>query len=283
MKSIKSIRLFILAAMLLSAVSSFAGRMKEVTLVMVPRDEASLQKGLDLANRYPTLLLSYKIGARGEVSLHGWAGSEWVNVTPEKYKTGEFFRNGPNSALLIEEPGMPIPESLVPPVDWVESVYKISTTDTRPLLHLIGQYYDFDYKDWKWFANRYGMDMASINPEGLNIAWYHQRLDEHLKARPIVGASDLQYWFVVRIPEPVVFEVFEEPIDVEAVEESVVEEEMLEEAAAEEEMAEDFLEMDTLESPLTNEVPAAVIMGVADAEEAAVVVEEAAVEAKVEQ
>lgn len=115
----------------------------------------------------------------------------------------------------------------------------------RPLLHLVGQYYDFSFKDWQWFAKRYNMDMDAINPEGLNVAWYHKRMSDHLTSSEQQGASDLQYWVSIR--QPVVVTTPAVPVD--TAEEKAVP------------------AKDEPEQLLTNDAPAAVIMGAADATE----------------
>ena len=132
--------------------------------------------GKDIANRFPSLLVSYKLGANGTVSLHGWTGSEWVNISVADFQKGAFFRTGPDSSLIIEKAGAPVTGALTPPEEWCSAVYKITTTDVRPMLHLAGQYYDFKYKDWQWFAESHDLTVDAINPEGLNVAWYHKRL-----------------------------------------------------------------------------------------------------------
>jgi len=189
-------------AVALAACSVYAGRMEERTLLLIPRKDDAVRVGLDIASRYPTLLLSYKFKGENEISLYGWTGSEWVNVTYEAYKDGAFFREGPDSALIVEQSGSAVPETMLPPEQWCDAVYKISTSDTRPLLHLAGQYFDFSYKDWKWFSDNYHLPLEAINPENHNISWYHRRLSDNLKNRSAIVYNDLQYWMVVREPEP---------------------------------------------------------------------------------
>jgi len=210
-------------------VVSVQARTEERTLLLVPREAATTKLGLDLANRYPVLLITYRVAPNGSVSLHGWTGTGWVNITLSNYTSGKFFEEGPNSALLVEKAGVPLPEKLIPPAEWCKDVSKITTTQVRPLLHLTGQYFDFSYKDWKWFAKRFGMEIDAINPEGLNMAWYHRRLDENLKAGDPASADDLHYWVSIRQTVAV------EPEAVEA-----------------------------MEDPFTNAVPEAVIMGAGD-------------------
>lgn len=177
---------------------SAQARKKEITLVLVPREEATTKLGVEIASRYPTLLISYKVAKNGALSLHGWTGSKWVNITHADYVSGNFFKKGPDSALVVEKEGVPAPEKLMPPVDWCTDVSKITTTELRPLIHLTGQYFDYNFKDWEWFAKRYRMSINAINPENLNVSWYHKRLDEHLKAGKQLGSDDLKYWVVVR-------------------------------------------------------------------------------------
>jgi hypothetical protein len=239
------------------ALSVDASRKNEVTLVMVPREDGARKVGMDVSNRFPTLFLTYQVGANGVVSLHGWTGNEWVNISLNDFRDGAFFRAGPDSALIVEADGVPVPESLVPPASWCSSVYKITTTGTRPLLHLVGQYFDFKYKDWEWFAENYKLPIDAINPEGLNVSWYNKRLTDHFSSKPAKAVNDLQYWVAVRYPDPeVVAEApAKEPVAMEADEEKPA--------------------METPEDPapvvLTNEVPAAVVLGADTADEAAVV------------
>jgi hypothetical protein len=237
------------AVLLCAAISAEAARKDEITLLLVPREEEAVRLGMDIANRYPSLLISYRIGSGDAVSLHGWTGSEWVNVAPDNFQQGDFFKNGPSSALIVEAAGSAVPKSLIPPPDWCAVVSKIKTTDMRPLLHLVGRYYDFSYDEWKWFARRYSLEMDAINPEGLNVAWYHRPMSEHFKSRPQHGSTDLQYWVSVR--EPVV------PAAAPAAEEAPVD-----------------VEMPATDNPLTNSVEEAVVLGPADAEAS---VDEAAV------
>ncbi|MDF7805959.1 hypothetical protein P4E94_00820 [Pontiellaceae bacterium B12219] len=225
-----------------------ASRTDEVTLVMVPRNDDAVRVGMDIATRYPTLLISYKLLPNNSASLHGWNGKEWVNITLEDFHEGNFFRTGPDSALIVEEEGISVPELVIPPAGWCTSAYKITTDEVRPMLHLFGQYYDFSYKDWKWFSENYRMSMAAINPENLNVSWYHKRLGDNLKSGPL-AADDLQYWVAIRHPVTIT-----EAVVVET--EEVVEEEPVMELPDDPEV-----------NPFAQAAPEAVVLGAGDAEE----------------
>ena len=244
MKNSNSVLRLAIAFVACTVIVSSAARKDEITLVMVPRDDATVQLGMDIANKYPTLLVSYKLGANETVSLHGWTGTQWVNVSLEDFLAGNFFRVGPDSALIVEKAGAEVPGKLLPPPDWCANVAKITTTEMRPLLHLTGQYYDFSFKDWSWFAKRYNLDLDAINPEGLNVSWYHRRMEDHLKSNDSLGASDLQFWVSIR--QAVMTEPMEPPAS--GMEEPT--------PPVDEEVVGD---------PFTNAAPSAVIMGAADA------------------
>ncbi len=226
---------------------------QDITLLIVPREDVPVRVAMDVGTRYPTLVLSYKVMPGGAVSLHGWSGSEWVSVTQESFDSGTFFQSSPGSAMVVEEGAGGAPESLIPSPDWCPEVYRITTTETRPLLHLIGRHYDFKYKDWKWFSAHYKLPLNSINPDGLNVAWYHQRLGENLKKDATIGSSDLQYFFVVRSPQ----------LTAEAEMELPPEESVEGAASNQVETAESMAD-----NPLTNAAPPAVILGAGDADEA---------------
>lgn len=241
MKKLKWIRWIWIAGFSGGMAFSSEARKDEVTLMIVPRVESIVQVGMDIANRYPSLLVSYQLAGNGAVSLHGWTGTQWVNITLDDFASGNFFKNGPDSALIIEKENIPVPARLIPSADWCMNVSKITTTKIRPVLHLVGRYYDFNFKDWQWFATRYIMNIDAINPEGLNISWYHKRMEDHLKGHDPQGVSDLQYWLSIR--------------------QSVIAEAVLPAEERVEMMEEGF------ENPLTNAAPTAVIMSAANASE----------------
>lgn len=259
--------------------SVFAVR-DEITLLMVPRsDETAMKLGLDVANRHPATLLIGYLADRTTVSLHGWDGSQWVNITPQDFQAGAFFREGPTSALLVEAEGSPIVPALVPPESWCPKVGKIATVDPRPMIHLVGRYYEFDYNEWEWFAQRYSMTLEQINPEGLNVRWYHRRMSDNISVRKKVVADDLNYWMVLRkemppVVTPVEVPVIEEPVEVETQsKEDATEEKVDSQSESQNEQAVDPV-VDKTDEPKKEAKPAAIDAGVFGEEVAPAIVVE---------
>ncbi len=233
-----------------------------VTLLIVPHEDGPVRVGMDVGNRFPTILLRYQSLPNGTVALQGWSGSEWVRVTASAYGDGSFLPTRPASALLIEKQGGRIPESLIPKEAWCPLVYKVKTAKIRPVIHLLGRHYDFRYKDWKWFSENYELPLNYINPEGLNIAWYQKQLGSHFGGNANAGMSDLQYLEVVRAPQ------LQTPVEPDAMEEPVLADK--EQVAVPDELAppaDEETDQMVEDNPLTNAVPPAVILGARDAEE----------------
>jgi hypothetical protein len=243
MKRIGILTWLLIACAIHAPWTSFAG--EGITLLLVPREDKLVHLGRDVGARHPTLLISYRLLPNGSVSLHGWSGTEWVNVTPESFAEGSFFLKQPDSAVLVWQEGAQIPEVLIPSHDWCPMAYGIATTEMRILLHLLGRHYDFKYDDWKWFSDSYKMPFESINPDNVNVSWYHRRLRENLNQPAVSAASDLDYYSLLSAPAAVPEGELDVPAD-----EPV--------NAASEEAAD-------VDNPLTNAVPQATILGAGEA------------------
>ncbi len=179
----------------LSSLSFSDGRV----LLMVPHEDQLIKVGLDLSERHPSLLISYKLGADNTASLKGWTGTEWVYVSVDNFQRGKFFREGPDEAIIIESDHL-FPEGLVPSESWCDAVYKITSTDICSVVHLVGQSFHFKYDDWKWFAKRYNKSLSELNPTESGMRWYNRRLGDVFKGKRISNHEHLSLWKTIRDP-----------------------------------------------------------------------------------
>ena len=187
----------IVAFILLSVQTAHAdGRV----LLMVPHEEQMIKVGLDFAERHPSLLISYRLGAQNTAALKGWTGTEWVYVSVANFQAGNFFREGPDEAIIIQS-YQPFPEGLIPCASWCDNVFKINSNELRPVIHLVGQALHFRYDDWKWFSKRYDMSIDELNPTESGIYWYNRRLGDVFKGKRKSGHKDLLLWEAVRLSE----------------------------------------------------------------------------------
>ncbi|MBC8207037.1 MAG: hypothetical protein ISR85_00640 [Kiritimatiellales bacterium] len=195
---------------LLGAISLYAQEeeipwRQNITMLVVPREPLAIQVAQDISRRYPVLLVCYQ-STPAEPVLHAWNGKSWVPVATADYVNGTFFTHRPRHAVIVEAEGQPAPDILIPDGTWCESGNRLTSTDTRVMIHLLGRYFDFPYRYWMQFSKRYGYTLEEINPALINVFWWHYRADEAIaafKARDF--DLDMDKWFFLDItpPEPI--------------------------------------------------------------------------------
>jgi hypothetical protein len=149
-----------------------AGQKDYITMLVVPRDVIPIQVGQDISRRYPVLLVSYQL-TRGNLKLHAWNGDSWVAVPVEDYTNGTFFATRPKRAILVESEQVRAPDVLIPNSIWCENASRLTSTDPRVMLHLLGLYFDFSFSNWEHLAKRYGYSIEQINPTLKNVHWWN--------------------------------------------------------------------------------------------------------------
>ena len=177
----------------------------DITMLVVPREVIPLQIAQDISRRYPVMLVSYQL-TRGDLKLHAWNGDSWVFVPVEDYTNGTFFANRPKHAIIVESEQLPAPDVLVPNSTWCESANRLTSTDPRVMLHLLGLYFDSPFRHWDQLAKRYGYSIEQINPTLKNVHWWNLRGDVLVEKRARRNFSvDLDQWYYLEtIPAPVV-------------------------------------------------------------------------------
>ena len=198
-------KLVLLAVLILSALSLPARAFwnNDITMLVMPSDVIPLQIAQDISRRYPVLIVSYQL-AKGELKLFAWNGDSWVAVPVEDYTSGTFFANRPKRAVIVENERFHAPDILVPSSTWCESANRLSSTDPRVMLHLLGLQFDFPFRHWDQLAKRYGYSIEEINPTLKNVHWWNLRGDvlvEKLAQRDF--SVDLNKWYALEtLPPP---------------------------------------------------------------------------------
>lgn len=174
-----------------------------ITMLVMPREEIPIQIGQDISRRYPVLLVSYQL-VRGQLKIHAWNGDSWIFVPVEDYTNGTFFANRPQRAVIVEHAKFRAPDVMIPNSIWCESVRRLTSTDPRVILHLLGLSFDFPYRHWDQFAKRYGYELEEINPTLNNVHWWNLRADRLMEKRAKRDfAVDLDKWhYLEPLPPP---------------------------------------------------------------------------------
>lgn len=188
-----------------------AGWKSEITMLVMPEDKIPLQIAQDISRRYPVLLVSYRL-VYGELKIYAWNDETWVAVPVEDYANGTFFANRPGHAIVVEHERFHAPSILTPNSTWCESATRLSSTDPRALLHLLGLHFDFPFRYWDQLAKRYGYALEEINPTLENVHWWNIRGDELVEKRAKRDfALDLDKWhYLEPLPPPAI-----EPVRIE--------------------------------------------------------------------
>jgi len=229
-------RCLLLCLVLLGSLAVQASPKNEITMLVVPRDAKTIQIAQDISRHYPILLVSYQQTSE-LLKLYAWNGEGWVELSIEDYENGVFFENPPQQAIIIEKENTPAAEILVPNGIWCEKGNRLTTTDPRAMVHLLGLYFDFPNRYWKNFSKTTGLSVADINPGLVNIFWW-----QHPEKRPTLNPkADMEHWLYLDItpPEPI------EPVVVEEEPEAVLPAEVPAEVPAEkpvEEVIEEVVE-----------------------------------------
>lgn len=198
-------KLILLIAVVITALTPAARAFwqNDITMLVVPREVLPLQIAQDISRRYPVLLVSYQM-VRGELKLHAWNGDNWISVPVEDYTNGTFFANRPKHAIVVEYERSNVPTALIPNSTWCESANRLTSTEPRAMLHLLGIYFDFPFSDWDQLAKRYDYPLEEINPTLKNVHWWNLRGDELAEKRAKRDfVIDLDKWqYLATLPPP---------------------------------------------------------------------------------
>ncbi len=175
----------------------------KITMLVLPEEKIPLQVGQDISRRYPVLLVSYRL-VKGELRLYAWNDEQWVAIPLEDYISGTFFANRPQSTIIVEHERFRAPDELIPNKIWCENAFRLTSTDPRIMLHLLGLHFDFPYRHWNQLAKRYGYALEDINPTLENVHWWNLRVDSLLEKRAKRDfVVDMNKWSAVEpLPPP---------------------------------------------------------------------------------
>jgi hypothetical protein len=167
-KMVLVLLLVALIAVLSPPMASAAG----LTMLVVPARYSVIQLGMDIAQHYEAVMVSYQGDASsGKPLIYAWNGQEWVKISLEDYASGAFLQVTPSRAVLVGD------ENLLPPAmasinSWCARVVRVSSLDTASLVNELAKVFGFRSADWQWFAKRYNLTLQDANGEARKTSWY---------------------------------------------------------------------------------------------------------------
>ncbi len=208
----------ILTFVFLASLNLFAGGKNNITMLIVPQETTPIRIAQEISQHEPVLLVTYQTTGK-TTQILAWTGSHWVDISLESYTNGSFFTTRPSHVILVEKKNVPAPDVLIPDGTWCSTGNRLISTDPRIMIHLLGRYFDFPYRTWKTFANHSRCSIETINPERINIPWWHYRGDRLFKKRRQSKVNtDLKNWYYLDITQPTPIEL---PTSVEVITEYV--------------------------------------------------------------
>lgn len=186
--------MFCVGAVSLSALAlsnEYQSKSKMITMIAVPRDPVLVQIMRDIAERYPVMQVCYQ-QVDGDLQIHAWDGDKWIDVPENIYENGNFFTNAPLHGIIVQAENVQMPKL----ASWCLSGNRITTTEPRAVIHLLGRFYNFPYRVWKDFAKRYRFEYEQINPAYLRTPWYHHYAVDIMRKRALrkTEKTDLGEW-----------------------------------------------------------------------------------------
>ncbi len=197
--------LLVLAGLCVPHARAWWGDQPDITMLVVPAEKTAVRIAQDMASMRPVLIVTYRQSG-DDLRINAWNGKSWVGVKPEDYVNGAFFATAPDHVIIIEAQGSPAPQTMIPAGSWCSRGNRLTSTEPRVLLHLLGRYFDLSYQNWKDLTWRYQLPLEEINPGLVNIPWWHFRANEIYQARMKRNlAADLEQWLFLDItpPDPV--------------------------------------------------------------------------------
>ena len=178
-----------------------------LSLLVVPERFNIVQVSFDIIDKRPVALVSYRGDAASERPvLHAWTGDQWWPISLEEYAGGHFLVQQPTRIILVGDDRL-LPKTLVEASDWGPRVMSIDTTETDELLNAMGRLLAFSRSEWRWFAQRYNMEIEDLTPAREEDSWYDQMTRarqqpprRHVDDPPLVPVPDKP---VADEPEPI--------------------------------------------------------------------------------
>lgn len=161
------------------------------TLVVLPARQRVVEFGFDLICQQGITLISYQqVGP--DLLVHLWNGREWVPMTSAAYFSGTFLLGAPEQLVLVgDDTLLPAMFQTVP--DWSRKTTRIRALDISSLVNQFGTLLKFNDREWKWFAEKYGLALTDSNasrrrwgkygPPGNE--WYRQQPPPKGELRPV--------------------------------------------------------------------------------------------------
>jgi len=146
-----------------SAAPVMAGHAQETTLVIVPARPRMVQLAMDMADLRPVVVLSFRGNAHAaDPLMFVWTHGAWQYVSPDDFRARRFIAEWPRQVVMIGD-DQAIPALLEHETAWGADVTRLKTLLVSNLINGMDPVFHFTDREWKWLAQRYGLNLTDIN------------------------------------------------------------------------------------------------------------------------
>lgn len=166
--------LFVCALISSLAALAPARAQDQFSLIVAPARYNVIQVLFDVIERNPAVLVSYQGEATTEnPALHVWDGSTWNPIGVHELQELGFLQRSPARAVLVGDDAL-LPAVVRDSLSWLPEVVYVRDLTNAGLLNEFGRIYNWTGREYRWYANRYNLDLEDEAAPARKTSWYEQ-------------------------------------------------------------------------------------------------------------
>ena len=159
----------------LSVKASSARANEGYSVIIAPSNIITMNIAFDLYDQKPSVLISYEAdGNSSDPFLHIWNKTRWVPLDFETYQAGSFVKRRPNQVIVLGKENALTENLLNGSQSWGPQSFLVPVDNARTVINGLGQRFNFTVHEWRWFAERYDLDLVEVNAAERSEVWYDQ-------------------------------------------------------------------------------------------------------------
>ena len=145
------------------------------SVIVAPAHIIVMQIAFDVVDQKPSVLVSYEPdGNASDPFLHVWNKTRWVPLSFDDYRSGAFMKKRPHQVIVLGDENPLTEVLLTSSQSWTPQSFVVPVTNARTVVNGLGQRFDFKMNEWRWFAQRYDLELVEVNARERDEVWYDQ-------------------------------------------------------------------------------------------------------------
>lgn len=136
-------------------------------MLVIPARFTVVQLALDVAGKKPICIVAYDKGRQpGTHIMHRWDGAagQWQPISDVDFAAGTPWPVLPPSVFIVGLPAE-MPSLFANQPAWCDDIIKVESLAIAPLINSLNERLAFSPSDWRWFADKYKLQIKDLNEE----------------------------------------------------------------------------------------------------------------------